>query len=439
MIQSVSTKKPSYGILKLGLGGLSLLALLLGGLGYWATTAELAGAVIAPGAIKVEYNRQVVQHLYGGIVEEVLVKEGERVLEDQVLIRLDPSELQTELLVIERQLAEIMARRGRYIAERDGDDKIRQDRLWVDLKLETVSNQELLAGQERLFQARLENLHARVSRLREKIGQITSQIHGLDAQQQSIVEQKALIEQELVSQQTLLAQNLAQVSRVLSVQREQARLKGLNGELIAKKAQAQGQITELELEILNQAALRQEEAITILRDLEVQIIELTRHRNLLQQRMRRLEVRAPVDGVVYDLTVFARNSVVRPAEPLLYLVPQDQLLVISAQVRPSDIDQIYLQQPVSLKFSTFNQRTTPELFGRVDTVSADAFTDETSGQSFYRVEIRLDPGELDKLPDGSILVPGMPVDSFIQTISQTPLDYLLQPFTDYLDRAFRES
>ncbi|AFO89737.1 HlyD family type I secretion periplasmic adaptor subunit (plasmid) [Phaeobacter inhibens] len=435
----MSDTSKSYPIRGLTIAGLLAMGLLVGGLGQWAATAEISGAVIASGSIKVEQNRQVVQHPYGGVVDEVLVSEGDLVEEDALLLRLEPSELLAERQIVEGQLAETLARRSRYSAERDEAEEVTFAELLFELSGTHVQTEELINGQKRLFEARLVNLRARISRLQERIGQIQSQIDGIEAQQSALQEQLVLIGQELENQQSLLSQGLAQSSRVLSLQREQSRLRGQAGALTAQKAQAEGQVTELGLEILNQRSARREEAITTLRDLQVRELELIERRNLILQRLSRLEVRAPVSGLVYDLNVFARKSVIRAADPLMYLIPQSQPLVISAQVAPSDIDQVYLNQPVSLNFSSFNQRTTPTLFGTVSTVSADSFVDPQTGRSYYVVEARLNKGEIDRLPEGNVLVPGMPVETFIQTNSRTPFAYLLQPFTDYLNRAFRES
>lgn len=436
----MSAQTPSsYPIRKLILAGLLTLAVLVGGIGQWAATAEISGAVIASGSIKVEQNRQVVQHPDGGVVEEILVAEGDLVEEGTLLLRLEPSVLQAERQIVEAQLAETLARRSRYSAERDGANEIVFADLLFELQGTHVQTEELIGGQKRLFEARLINLRARTNRLQERIGQIESQITGITAQQSALQEQLALIGEELENQQSLLAQGLAQASRVLALQREQSRLRGQAGALTAQQAQAEGQISELQLEILNQESARREEAITNLRDLQVRELELIERRNVILQRLTRLDVRAPVAGVVYGLTVFARKAVIRPADPLLFLIPQNQPLVISAQVAPSDIDQVYFDQRVSLNFSSFNQRTTPTLFGQVSTISADSFQDQQTGQSYYLVEVRLDPGEAARLPEGSVLVPGMPVETFIETNSRTPFAYLLQPFTDYLNRAFRES
>jgi HlyD family type I secretion membrane fusion protein len=444
-IANKSSSARTPGIRKLIVAGLIVLTLLVGGLGRWAATAEISGAVIAKGAIEVEQNRQVVQHPYGGIIENILVDDGDRVQADQVLLQLDSSDLQTEFQIVETQLAELLARQGRYMAERDGLEEINFLPMLRELE-QTSENREhengfgeLMAGQQRLFEARHATIQSRLNRLDERISQVRSQIEGIIAQQVAVNDQIKLIGEELVSQEQLLEQGLAQISRVLALRREEVRLRGLAGDLTAQKARAEGQITELQLEKLDQVTARREEAISRLRDIEVRALELYERRNQLLQRLARLEVRSPVSGVVYGMTVHARKAVIRVAEPLLYLVPQDEPLIISARVAPADIDQIYMGQPVTLRFTSFNQRTTPELLGEVSNISADAFKDQQLGISYFQVEVRLNDGELSKLPDGSALVPGMPVDAFVQTDSRTPLEYMLKPFTDYLDRVFRES
>ncbi|WP_282096432.1 HlyD family type I secretion periplasmic adaptor subunit [Epibacterium ulvae] len=431
-----SSNGPSYR--GFAIAGFAFLVLLVGGLGGWSVSTQISGAVIAQGSIQVEQNRQIVQHPDGGVVAQILVGEGDRVSAEDVLIQLDDSELLAELQIIESQLAEILARTSRFTAERDEAQDISFDPLLHMLNGSHVELPELIAGQERLFQARRVNLEARVNRLKERISQIHSQIDGIMAQQESIDDQLVLLQEELVNQQNLLDQGLAQAGRVLALQREEARLRGQAGALTAQRSQAAGQITELELEILNQSSARREEAITTLRDLQVRRLELIERRNILMQRLSRLELRAPVAGVVYDLAVFARKSVIRPADPLMFLVPQDQPLVITAQINTDDVDQIYLGQPVNLKFTSFNQRTTPSLFGEVSRVSADAFQDQQTGRSYFEIEARLNAGEAQRLGQDNVLVPGMPVEVFAETGSQTPMDYLIQPFTDYLGRAFRE-
>ena len=211
------------------------------------------------------------------------------------------------------------------------------------------------------------------------------------------------------------------------------------GELAASKAQAQERITELEIQELSLTTQRREEAITTLRDLRYRELEFVEQRSSLIADIERQLIRAPVSGIVYGLRVQTMRSVIRGADPVLYLVPQDRPLVIAARVDPIHIDQIVTGQAVNLRFSALDQRTTPELEGKVTLVSADAFEDEQVGISYYRAEIILNPGEVEKLTNGQILIPGMPVEAFIRTADRSPLGYLIKPLADYFNRAFRES
>lgn len=428
----------TYPFRRLAFAGFVALAILVGGVGYWAATAQLSGAIIAQGSIRVEQNRQVVQHPDGGIVDDILVVEGDIVKAGDLLIKFDESELMAQRQVVEGQLAESLARLGRLSAERDDAAEIAFDPLLNDLQSPEVDIAELIDGQRRLFEARRLNLESRVSQLQERIGQVESEIEGIEAQQVALTEQLELIAEELESQRSLLAQGLTQAARVLNLRREQSRLRGQAGELAARKALAEGQITELNLAVLNQSSARREEAIADLRDLSVRVLELRERRRIILQRLSRLEVRAPVAGVVFDLAVFARRSVSRAADPLLYLVPQDQPLVISAKVRPADIDQVRFDQEVAVKFSGFNQRTTPTLYGTVTAISADSFIDEISGAPYFAVDMRLKEGEIARLGGEAVLIPGMLVETFFETGSRTLVAYLLQPITDYVERAFRE-
>lgn len=413
------------------------LAVLVGGFGTWAVLSEIRGAVIAPGRIEVDQNRQVVQHPDGGVVAEILVNEGDVVAAGDMLLRLDATELQSELAVVEGQLFEVLARRARFEAERDGAAALVFDPLLAGSDNPVAA--ELMEGQERLFEARLESARAEQDQLSKRRDQISDQIIGIQAQQASTAEQLRLIELELADQQTLLDRGLAQAPRVLALQREMANLTGQAGELTAAIAQAEGRITETEIEILRIETTRREEAISRLRDLQFNEIELAERRRALISQLDRLDIRAPVSGVVYGMQVFAPRSVIRPADPVLYLIPQDRPLVISTQVEPIHIDQIYPGQEVTVRFSAFDQRRTPELTGRITLVSADAFQDQDSRISYYRAEVELLPGEIERLPGGMTLLPGMPVEAFIRTEERTPFDYLSKPIADYFARAFRES
>ena len=412
---------------------------LVGGFGTWAVFSNIAGAVVTSGKIEVDQNRQVVQHRDGGIVEEIYIDEGESVAAGDVLIKLDTNQLRSTLLITEGQLFELMARRARLEAERDEADKVvfDEDLLMEADKSADVKN--LVDGQERLFEARGASIAREIEQLAKRNGQISSQIEGIEAQQASLATQLDLIEQELTNQQSLLDRGLAQAGTVLNLQREAANLNGTLGELAASKAQAEGRVTEIDIEVLKLATARREEAITTLRDLGFRELELAEQRRSLKEELDRMDIRAPVSGVIYGLQVRTPRSVIRPADPLMYLVPQDRPLVIAVQVEPIHVDEVIVGQEVSLRFSALDQRTTPELFGKVEQLSADAFDDDRTGLTYFRAEITVDEGELARLPEGTTLVPGMPVEAYIRTADRSPLAYLLKPLSDYFVAAFRES
>ncbi len=418
--------------------GLVAMVLLVGGFGTWAVRATLSGAIIAPGQIQVDQNRQIVQHPDGGVVQSILVDEGDLVTAGAPLIQLDDTLLNTDLAILEGQLFEAMARRARMEAERDFADHMTLDPELQAKAAESEAVAELLLGQQNLFEARRISRDQQREQLLRRKDQIDSQIQGINAQLDAIQTQLGLIEQELATQQDLLDRGLSQANKVLALQREQASLAGMIGELTANSAEAAGRQTEIDLQVLGLESTQQEEAITRLRDLQVTESELRQQRNALLERMARLEVRAPVSGIIYDLKVFAERSVIRPAEPLLYLVPQDRPFVIASRLQIINVDEVVVGQEVRLRFSAFDARDTPELVGRVMRVSPDAFVDQNTGQSYYSAEIEPLPGELAKL-EGLTLIPGMPVESFIRTRDRSPLSYLVDPLADYFRRAFLES
>ena len=422
----------------LTIGFLALLTL-VGGFGGWAATSELTGAVIASGRIEVDRNRQIIQHRDGGTVDEIHIAEGQQVQKGDVLLRLNSDEIDSELAIIEGQLYELMARRGRLDAERDEVDEITFDPMLVEAAQRNPDAATVMEGQDRLFEARNVSLSREIEQLGKRTEQIRSQIQGFDAEGVALERQLELIESELATLQDLLAKGLAQAGRVLALERDQAGLMGSIGELASRRAQAEGQITEFDLQVLKLGSDRREEAIQQLRDLQYRELELQERYRALTAQRDRLVVKAPVSGVVYGLTVYSPGTVIQPAAPLLYIIPSDRPLVIAANIEITAIDQVHLDQEVALKFSSFDQRQTPEFYGRITQISADAFTDEASQARYYRVEIQLDEGEVQKLGEDQTLLPGMPVEAYIATGSQSPLDYLVKPFTDYFTRAFRET
>ncbi|MCF6444423.1 HlyD family type I secretion periplasmic adaptor subunit [Nereida sp. MMG025] len=419
--------------------GFFALLVLLGGFGSWSVLSTISGAIIASGQIEVDRNRQIVQHPDGGVVAEILVDDGDFVEIGETLIKLDDERIASDLSIAESQLFEVLARKARLTAERDDLGAIAFS---TDLLNAAPSNpdvQNLLDGQTRLFQARKDTASSQVEQLEKRKSQIASQVEGVEAQQASLTEQLALIQQELDNQLNLLERGLTQAGRVLELQRNVASLTGRVGELVASKAQAEGRITEIDLNILSQATARREDAITQLRDIEFREVELREQTRSLRQRLARLDIKAPVSGIVYNLRITTPQSVVRPADALLFLVPQDRPLIIAAQIDPVHIDQVFEGQEVTLRFSALDNRTTPELKGTVSQISADALQNETTQAQFYRAEVQLSEGEQARLPEGTALIPGMPVETFIRTDDRTPLAYLIKPFTDYFNKAFRES
>ena len=418
--------------------GFLTILVLLGGFGTWAVTTNIAGAIVASGQIEVEQNRQVVQHLDGGIVAEILIEDGTMVERDDLLLRLDPSLLRTRLSIIESQLFEVTARRARLEAEQDGVHQITFGTLLEEAAVRNIEVAGLMDGQTRLLDARLTTMSQEIEQLRERQAQIENQISGLDAQEAALDRQLELISRELADQQSLLERGLSAVTRVLSLSREQARLEGSLGDLQARRASALGQISELELEITRIGSRRIEDATTRLRDVQVREVELREQRMAILEQLDRLEIRAPVGGIVHNMSVFSDRAVIRPADPILYIVPQDRPLVVTARIPPSSIDQVYPGQTASLRFPAFNQRVMRSIDGMVTRVSADVFTDQTTGGTYYRAQIRISEDQLERLPEGSALLPGMPVDAFIRTVDRTPLEYLIRPVADYFRAAFRE-
>lgn len=419
--------------------GFLALVILLGGFGTWAVITEISGAIIASGRVEVDRNRQVIQHLDGGTVSKVLVDEGDTVNAGDPLILLDETLIRSEIAITEGQLFELMARRGRLVAERDNMRGIEFDAVLQGAARQRKEIRDLVVGQSRLFEARKDTLEKEVEQLGKRRSQIADQVAGIEAQSTALVTQLDLIDEELEGQEELLDKGLAQAARVLGLKRERARLSGQVGELLASKAQAEGRITETDIEILKIHTSRREEAITTLRDLQYRELELQEQRNAQLEQLARHTIRAPVSGIVYGLTVFAEKSVIRPADPLLYLVPQDRPLFIAARIEPIHVEQVHVGQNAVLRFSTFDQKTTPELNGMVSQVSADIFNDEATGAAYYRAEILVNEGEIQRLPENLVLIPGMPVESFLKTDERTPLAYLIKPFTDYFKKAFRES
>ena len=366
------------------LGALCLLVL-VGGFGAWGMLSRITGAIVASGRVEVAQSRQVVQHPDGGVVAVILVEEGDVVAPGDLLLQLDAEALASELAVVEGQLLEVLARRGRFEAEEMDATLLSFDPLLRDSANPVAA--QLMTGSRRLFAARVETAAREAEQLARRQDQIVEEIAGIEAQAEAVDAQLAFIEDDLADQQGLFDSGLVEVGRIRTLERERAAMAGRQGELAASAAEAASRGTETAIELLRLQSERREQASASLRDLQFNEIELSEQRRALLTRLDRLDIRAPVGGTVYGMTVVAPRSVVRPADPLLYLVPQDRPLVVTAQVEAIHVDQVQPGQEAALRFPALDQRTTPELVGRIARVSADAFQDEATALSYYRVDL----------------------------------------------------
>ncbi|OYW61826.1 MAG: hypothetical protein B7Z10_06960 [Rhodobacterales bacterium 32-66-7] len=417
-------------------GLVALVALILG-LGVWSTRTSLASAIVVQGKLALPDARQVLQHPDGGVVAEILVRDGTTVAAGDVVLRLDGTALRSELRILDDRLADLAARSARLLAERDGADT---PGFPPDLLKQAEDRPDiaaLVAGQQDLFLARRATLDDTLAQIARRIDQTRAEGEGVAAQQAALDLQLALIGEELAAQETLLDRGLVAQTTVLALRREGARLAGQIGELTAAGARLMDQIAESEMQASAIQAQRRETALAELREVGPLALELAETRRALLGRIDRLDLRAPVSGVVLDLRIATLRAVLRPAEPVLTIVPQDRPLVVAARLAPHLVDAVSPGQSADLVFPARGGSERPRLTGRVERISADALTDPATGVAYFLVEVMPDPRA--GPGDGALaLQPGLPVEVYLQTGSQTPLAYLVRPFTDYFSRAFRE-
>ncbi|MEM9725620.1 MAG: HlyD family type I secretion periplasmic adaptor subunit [Pseudomonadota bacterium] len=418
--------------------GVLAVGVLVFGLGAWSASAMIAGAVVANGRVKVDAERQVVQHPEGGVVAEILARDGDEVSAGAVLLRLDQAELAAELAVTESRYLETLALVARLTAERDGAARLAlSPTLTAAVDEAPAALGVVLEGQQKLLSSRVETEARRLTQIDERQRQVRAEIAGLEAHRDAFEREREIVMAELTAQRALLRRRLIEQPRVRAEERSLAEIDGRIGEISASIAQARGRIAEFEIERENLRAGRREEAIAELREAEAEADQLEERRRALRTRLSRLEIRSPRDGVITESQIFALRSVVRPADPILYVVPSDSTLIVEAKVEDASIDRLFPNQIARVRFPSFNARTTPELDGRVTRISADTVEDERTGVSYYEVEIALPEAELARL-NGQRLTPGMPAEVFVATGEQLALSYLVRPFTDYFTKAFRE-
>ncbi|HEX7563316.1 MAG TPA: HlyD family type I secretion periplasmic adaptor subunit [Bradyrhizobium sp.] len=416
--------------------GLAVVVVLAGGLGGWAATAEISGALIAPGSIVVESNVKKVQHPTGGVVGEVRAHDGDVVKAGDVVVRLDDTVTKASLAIVTKNLDGLWARAARLEAEQQGLDRIVFPPMLLD-RANDPDVKNVMASESKLFEVRTTGRIGQKAQLRERVAQLHEEIAGLEAQERAKDKEIALVEKELVGVRTLYDQHLVQMTRLTTLERDAARLSGERAQYIASRAQARGKITETELQVIQVDKDMVSDVSKDLRETNDKIGEFVERKVTAEDQLRRIDIRAPQDGMVEQSTVHTVGGVITAGDAIMMIVPQADDLQVEAKVNPQDIDKLQIGQKTLLRLSAFNQRTTPELNGIVTRVSPDVTTEQRTGQSYYTIRVKMPPEEVARLGEVK-LIPGMPVEAFVQTGDRTLLSYLIKPLKDQLMRAFRE-
>jgi HlyD family secretion protein len=417
------------------IAGVALVALLAGGVGGWAATTQIAGALVASGSVVVDSNVKRVQHPTGGVVGDLRARDGDVVKAGDVLVRLDDTITRASLAIVTKGLNALQARAARLQAELSGTGIVFPQALLDQARDPEV--QAVIASETSQFQVRLAGRTGQRAQLRERISQLQEEIRGLNAQELAKSREIALINKELEGVRDLYNRNLIQISRLTQLERDAARLEGDRGQFIAATAQARGKIAETELQIIQVDKDLGAEVTKELREVNDKIGELVERKVTAEDQLRRVEIRAPQDGMVLQSNVHTIGGVITAGDTIMQIVPLSDALAVDAKINPQDIDQVKIGQKVLLRLSAFNQRTTPELNGDVVRLSPDTTTDQRTGQSYYTLRVAIPASELDRL-DNVKLIPGMPVEAFVQTGERTLMSYLAKPLHDQFMRAFRE-
>lgn len=416
--------------------GLVVGGLLVGGAGAWAAATSLAGAVVSSGTFVVDSNVKKVQHPTGGVVGEILVRDGDRVAAGDVLMRLDATQTRAQLAIVTKRLDEMTANLARLEAERDDKPEIAFP-AWLLARVGNPDVDAALHNERRLFEFRKAAREGQKAQLRERIVQYQHEIAGLKAQELAYARGLAVLEREIASLRPLLEKGIVNTQRLNSLEAQAATFDGERGEKIAFQARAAGRISETRLQILAVDQDLKTEVGRELREIQAQIGEFIERKVAAEDQLKRIDILAPQQGTVHQLAVHTVGGVISPADVIMEIVPGGDKLALEVQISPQDIDQVMLGQEAVLRMSAFNQRTTPELNGHVSRIAADLTYDERTAMSWYLVRISVAPEELGRL-DGLTLVPGMPSEALIQTGERTALSYLVKPLTDQFNRAFRE-
>ena len=433
---AVEAKRTRYSIRRHLIVGLAVVVLLAGGLGGWASTAQISGALIAPGSVVVESSVKKVQHPTGGVVGELRAKDGDLVKAGDVVVRLDDTVTKASLAIVTKNLDGLLARAARLEAEQRGLDKIAFPKTLTS-RADDPDVKTVMASESKLFEVRVNGRIGQKAQLRERVTQLNEEIAGLTAQERAKDQEIALVEKELIGVRDLYEKHLVQLTRLTTLERDMARLSGERAQYVAARAQAKGKITETELQIIQVDKDMISDVSKDLRETNDKIGEFVERKVTAEDQLRRIDIRAPQDGMVLQSTVHTVGGVITAGDAIMLIVPQTDDLQVEAKVNPQDIDKLQVGQKTLLRLSAFNQRTTPELNGFVTRVSPNVTTDQRTGQSYYTIRVSMPPEEVARL--GNVkLIPGMPVEAFVQTGDRTLLSYLIKPLSDQLMRAFRE-
>jgi HlyD family secretion protein len=425
---------PRHSIRRHQIAGLVVVALIAGGVGSWAATTDISGAVIAPGVLVVDTYVKKVQHPTGGIVGEILARDGDRVEAGEVVVRLDATINRANLAIIDKGLMELAARKARLEAERDGTDAVTvPDELASRSTDPQVAH--VIAGEKQLFALRQTARVGQKAQLRQRTNQLEEEIGGLGLQADAKAKEIELIQRELKGAHELWKKNLIQITKLTTLEREAARIEGERGNLISAIARAKAEIAETELKIIQIDQDLASEVAKELREIDAKVGESIERKVAAEDQLKRIDIRAPQTGIVHQSTAHTVGGVLNATDPIMLIVPEADHLTVEAKVAPRDIDQ--LGQEAMLRFSAFNQRTTPQITGKVSQISADITTDERTGDSYYTIRVALSAEEISRLGERA-LVPGMPVEVFVKTGDRRVLSYLVKPLSDQITRAFRE-
>ncbi len=421
---------------KLVTAGIITFLTLFVGLGLWMYFASIQGAVIASGSVSVLGKPKTVQHLDGGIVATINVENGASVEAGSILMQLDDTILKSNLDIYKNRFREAVSRRDRLAAERDGvNSLVFNDEPFV--KIGFPSDQEFEDGQRAIFKARQATYDGQVTQLNEKIRQLGNQIDGLKALSVSKMSQIEILNKELTAIRSLAKDGYASENRVLGLERQVQELTGQQHEHTSEIARVQNSIAEVRVQIAQIRKEFDQSVLMELRDVGLSIKDMEQQILATQEQLKRIDIKAPIAGIVHEQSIFTIGGVIAPGGAILQIIPQGQEMEFEVNVEPQNIDEIYVGQDVSIMFSAFNARTTPQLNGTVENVSINTSVQPETGLPFYPVRVIVSQDEMDRLGDQK-LVSGMPIEAFFTTQSRSPLNYLVKPLTDNLKRAARE-